>query len=540
MNTKQPIKWIEAKRVQLRLLACVLTLVALVVAGCTHQVEHPTTAAADTAIPVKLTGYEFSPQETSSMIGNLMHQAHVEDAQIECNRCHRTETWITHEESLALCMECHGERIVAAEVWHNHCLSCHQFRKYTENYADSVHILRELCQDCHGLDSVIYTAFNPESPHDITCDNCHRPHETAVVSGGQVCADCHPEVAEIVNPDNKVHGSCLVCHTPHSPIRNSSELCSKCHYASGEILVHNVPDHPQDCLACHNAHFSTTDIGDEACQVCHDDTYYGGESHLPTTHRDCTNCHYVGNFNYYGDQACVTCHDQEGASTQLAGLPDEHQTCTSCHKPHHWYATFQNTCINCHEIDSVLEHNLNFHQTDCEACHDPHSIQTMAKSGSCRGCHPDRMHLEFQPQTPEEHLACENCHSQSAIDSRGFTFAGPVNSCIPCHTEPMPGEALTWDDIPFGHRVCAVCHEAHVFDIRRYSDSCNLCHIDIYPENPPMPHTVCQNCHANNHTAQYGGSANSCELCHQDFVHLAEIPAGECTDCHAIHKESEI
>ena len=57
-------------------------------------------------------------------------------------------------------------QIVAADVWHNHCLSCHQFANYKEKYASSVHILRELCQDCHGLDSVIYTAFDPSSRRD--------------------------------------------------------------------------------------------------------------------------------------------------------------------------------------------------------------------------------------------------------------------------------------------------------------------------------------------------------------------------------------
>ena len=523
------------------LLACAVLLLALPACGRGAKAQ----GLAQDPVPVKgrgqLAGYRFTPQETSSIIGNSMHDVHVKKKGMECRRCHQGPEWVTNKQALALCKECHESRTVAADIWYNHCLSCHQFAKYQEHYANSVHVLRELCQDCHGLESVIYTAFDPNSPHDITCNNCHHPHETSLVVGTGVCQKCHKDISKLTDPKNKVHGSCLVCHTPHSPMKKSSELCSKCHYASQDILVHNVPAHPQDCLACHPAHFDQPQVGQKACLVCHDDTYYGGSSNLPKAHRDCNNCHYPSNFIYRGDKACTGCHAETRPVLTSAGLPKEHARCVSCHKPHQWYTSYDATCKKCHKVEQVLEHNLSFHQHKCSACHNPHNITIMAKTGNCSGCHKERQYPVFAANTPEQHLACANCHSQTSIDSRNFTFTGPGDSCMVCHTQSDAASNMDWSKVPSGHKVCNNCHAAHTFETAKQSKACTGCHIDLYANIPPEQHAECFNCHAANHVATFVGYNNSCTTCHADLQQQlatnASHPA-DCTQCHSVHRGS--
>jgi len=522
--------------VTLIVFAALLALLTTCRTGSQNSTESGASKPPLTA--TQLSSYRFSPEEASSIVGNAMHQAHNQKNGVECQRCHRGPKWITHEEALALCMECHDSQIVAAEVWHNHCLSCHQFANYKEKYASSVHILRELCQDCHGLDSVIYTAFDPSSPHDVTCANCHHPHKTSLVVGGKICKDCHKDIAKLTTVANKVHGSCLVCHTPHSPMKPSSELCSKCHNAGSDILVHNVPAHPKDCLACHQAHFTTPEIGNKACLVCHDDTYYGGESNLPKQHRDCNNCHYPSDFVYRGDKVCVSCHGQTKNVLTNASLPKEHTRCTTCHKPHQWYANYELGCKKCHDVGKVLEHNLTFHQKNCKDCHNPHDVTIMAKSGNCNGCHKDRKYPTFAASTPEQHLVCANCHDQASIDSRSFVFLGPERTCMVCHPQSDAKAQADWTKVPFGHQVCSNCHEAHTFNIASRPESCSQCHVDLYAKVPPQQHAECFNCHTANHSATFVGYSSSCDKCHAQESSDLAVNAGhpaDCTQCHSVH-----
>lgn len=509
--------------------------------GCPSAPSQPadTTEVAEGAPPATRTGYNFTPQQASSIIDNAMHVAHHDKAGIECKTCHQDpDEFLTHKQALALCFKCHSTQIVALEVWENHCLSCHQFVKYKEHYADSTHILRELCQGCHGEgSSMFWTAFDPSSPHDVTCDNCHHPHETALVVAGDLCNKCHEDITSKVSDKNKVHGSCIVCHTPHSELPKSEELCVKCHTPPSDVLVHNVPEHPKDCLACHSAHFTEAEITSDACLKCHDDTYYQGRSGLPYAHRDCESCHYVGNFQFKGVAECAKCHDKEGKVVARESLPDQHRTCLSCHKPHTWYTTFETICKNCHDVDKVIEHRLTFHQADCQVCHDPHHTELMAKSGHCSGCHGEGKFPDFRPDLNDKHLQCANCHSQVAIDSRDFSFKGVEASCLKCHTKSDPKANRGWDDVPSGHKVCQACHAAHTFESDASTMRCDLCHRDIFTKFPSQEHGECFNCHQVGHDPEFLGQDASCDVCHADIVALATNPVKkDCLVCHSPHE----
>jgi len=526
------------------ILAWVVLVLALagmaLLAGCPGE-PQPETTASEQAEPVKTlpAGYNFTPQQTSSIIDNAMHIVHTKDADIDCKTCHQSpDEFLSHEKALALCHDCHSSQIVALQVWDNHCLSCHQFVKYKERYADSTHILRELCQGCHGEgSSMFWRAFDPSSPHDVTCDNCHHPHQTALVVAGDLCEGCHEDITSKISKDNKVHGSCIVCHTPHTELPDSEKLCGKCHLATSNILVHNVPEHPRDCLACHSPHFTEAEITSNACLVCHDDTFYGGESNLPYAHRDCESCHFVGNFKYKGDAQCAKCHTLEGEVVARETLPAEHRTCLTCHQPHSWYAAFEQNCVRCHDVNKVIEHRLSFHQATCHDCHDPHHTDLMAKSGHCSGCHGEGSFPDFRPDLNDMHLQCVNCHSQVAIDSRDFSFVGVESSCLQCHTEAGGDDNPSWDEVPSGHKVCQACHAAHTFESDPTKMRCDLCHRDIFRKFPSEEHGNCFNCHKIGHDADFVGQDVSCDQCHADVLDKATTKVKEdCLICHAPHE----
>ncbi len=515
-------------------LACWLT-------GCPEpqgMAHAPATAAQPVTTGAPGPGYDFTPRQMSNILGNVMHEAHTGAAQLECQACHSTQEWLTPKAAVAKCQECHESQVLALSVWGNHCICCHQFTKFTENYAGSTTALRKLCQDCHGEGSVVYTHFDPDSPHDITCDNCHTPHESALIHAEGICVQCHAEVVDKTSTESKVHGSCIACHTPHSPLPDSNTLCEQCHYVDSTILVHNVPEHPTDCLACHRAHFTSAEVTGLSCVACHEElNFEKAPEDLPGPHADCKSCHVTSNFAFTGDEACAACHEHEGRVVSDARLPEQHQDCRTCHEPHTWIARFEHNCETCHDVGQVIEHNLSFHQHDCGACHDPHQTSTMAPTGQCHGCHAGRF-PDFAADLPEPHYQCRNCHSQVEIDSRRFKFAGPEASCLTCHKQSNAATGRDWQDIPRGHMQCNACHSAHTFrnepDIRQ----CDCCHRGLYSAAPRKEHGECFNCHAQDHDAHFLGPDASCDKCHPAQAQAgaaANYVKQDCVICHGAH-----
>jgi hypothetical protein len=540
-------------RLLLALLA--LTQLALSLAGC-PETPDMAQAPGPAAQPVKASapgpGYDFTPQQVSNIIGNKLHDAHTVGAKLECQACHSSAEWLTPQAAVVKCKECHAAQVIATGVWNNHCICCHQFTKFTESYAESNTALNKLCEECHGPGKVVYASFDAASPHDITCTNCHSPHQSALIHAQETCAECHADVVDKTSPDNKVHGSCIVCHSPHTPLPDSTKLCGECHYADSTILVHNVPEHPTDCLACHSPHFTSAEVTGLSCVACHAELNFDkAPADMPGPHADCHTCHLTSSFEFIGDSACAKCHAHEGEVVSNPKLPPPHQDCRTCHQPHTWIARFEGNCTQCHDISKVIEHNLSFHQHDCRACHDPHQTSTMAPSGQCHGCHVGRF-PDFAADLPEPHYQCRNCHSQVEIDSRRFKFAGPAASCLNCHTQSNPATGRDWQDIPKGHLQCNACHSAHMFKIAPDIRQCDRCHRGLFESAPRQEHGECFNCHAQGHAAYFLGPEASCDTCHpaqaatgaaanyvkQDCVichpaHNFTSEAGKCQDCHA-------
>ncbi len=485
--------------------------------------------------------FPFTSAELATVLGNKMHDIHREKG-TDCDACHSSKEPLTPAQAQMKCNECHADGLVATEVWLNHCLACHHFTKAAERAGGSVRIAQELCRDCHqGEDAGerILAFCDKGESHNITCERCHQPHKSSVIAEEGVCAECHSDIVGKTHPSKQVHGSCLMCHVPHRKRESGEELCSRCHFPSETVLVHHIPGHPSDCTACHSPHFTETEIIGEACLNCHQGMFYAGGRNLPKEHRDCESCHYISSFRYKGDQSCAGCHPTEGKVLDDESLHSQHRHCTTCHHPHIWRAPFEENCTICHEVEKVIEHNMPFHQKDCRACHEPHSTSTMARSGDCNGCHKERFNTPaFSPKAPQQHVTCDNCHSDATIKSRQFAFAGPKDTCMGCHPDAQAKPKLAWGEVPGGHRKCDVCHHAHVFEVHPDARTCGTCHRDLYSRTPTQAHAECYNCHEAGHAAKFIGQEASCAVCHSLAWKRSRGTAKE--DCLACHKPHEM
>lgn len=480
----------------------------------------------------------FTRTELAMVVGNAMHESHG-TAGAECNDCHRYGPVLTPADAVQVCVECHRDSVVAAEVWSNHCLACHHFTSAAVRAEGNARIASELCKSCHREDEAsekIYAFCEPGASHNITCDRCHQPHKSAIIAGEPRCAECHSDIVGKTHPSRKVHGSCITCHTPHGKREDIAKLCSSCHYPSETVLVHHIPGHPVDCTACHSPHFTEIEIIGEACVSCHQGMFYSGGRNLPSAHRDCENCHYISSFRYKGDRSCASCHSEQGSILDDEQLLSQHRRCTTCHAPHTWRAPFEENCVVCHEIDTVLEHNLDFHNDDCESCHEAHSTSTMAGSGNCEGCHKDRRIPAFGQYLPEEHVTCQNCHSRRSVASLEFSFEGPRGTCLVCHAQADTDPPLSWDQVPAGHHVCNTCHPAHSYDVHPDERSCGTCHRDIFTSPPVAAHGECYNCHQAGHKPDFLGQEVSCGVCHSEaWRRLRGTVKEDCAMCHSSH-----
>lgn len=165
------------------------------------------------------------------------------------------------------------------------CASCHSDAQ-PDFMAQHTALFGRDCLDCHdGVDSMAdfehATVFVLDGAHaTVGCEGCHRADQMQITS--RECAGCHEEPA--------VHGGlfgldCARCHTTSA-------------WTPAELIAHTFPlDHGEE--------------GQQACAVCHEQTYttytcYNCHEHDPaeirekhveegiTEFEDCVECHPTG------------------------------------------------------------------------------------------------------------------------------------------------------------------------------------------------------------------------------------------------------
>jgi len=172
------------------------------------------------------------------------HRQHTQNIKIECTQCH-SKSLHQFAPPVDTCKDCHKkQKIMAAGMEEQHCLTCHSFAKLNHNLKPG----REECLDCHLKDPKTKATFPEAGPMHWDCGKCHKPHEKPKLKR-EDCVACHDKQLGTGVHTVKVHNgeTCTSCHKPHAWKVTGRETCTTCHE---DYKDHNAP---KACVACHNA-----------------------------------------------------------------------------------------------------------------------------------------------------------------------------------------------------------------------------------------------------------------------------------------------
>ena len=319
--------------------------------------------------------------------------------------------------------------------------------------------------------------------------------------------------------------------------RSGTELCTKCHLANQAVLVHRIPGHPKDCLACHTPHFTETEIIGDACVKCHQGMFYAGGRNSPKDHRSCENCHDIASFRYKGDGGCANCHKAQGrvisnkqlniqhrfagrATSRISGAPRSRAAAASATRP-----------------SLVLEHHLPQHKLACDKCHDAHAVDTMPEQRQLHRLPQAVAQLPaFKPNAPEQHRPARTATAPDAIAARSYAFAGAEGSVhgLPRHRRRDAGRGM---DQPYPAAIS--CATPATPRIR--SKCCPARRLAAYATRRLRQpagagaQRMLQLPRAS-HKAEFSGDV-ACTICHSQAAEQAgEGVKAQCTACHSSHE----
>jgi len=244
----------------------------------------------------------------------------------------------------------------------------------------------------------------------------------AAATGTEVCANCHPDVAEGFGktPHIATGQGCVGCHGD-----------AKAHVDAGggkgsirNFKSLNAADNSKVCLTCHNKagqkHFSSSmhDSRNISCVTCHNPHPAAGSAPKALLRKPqfelCTSCHLQKKAALMrsshmplrdGKMTCTSCHNPHGTPYPRMLLQvSVNQNCYSCHTekrgPFLWeHAPVRENCMNCHDAHgTVNDFLLKVKQPIlCIQCHNGFASGGMGNAHSAR----DRYGLN---------QSCMNCH----------------------------------------------------------------------------------------------------------------------------------
>ena len=407
-------------------------------------------------------------------------EQHVPFADGSCSGCHREpfgERIRLRARGERLCAGCHGDLTKdAGETGTVHsplrgergragCLSCHNPHMSANR---SLLIKRDvaLCAECHGE---IVEAAEAETGHAAAADDCltcHQPHTAALAKllvepKRDLCSMCHDTEDEDLIAShlgaNLASLDCTSCHSPHGA--GNKKLLAK--------TLHPVV--LDGCDICHEGAFDKLMEDGEAplCLMCHDDI--GETADAATVPHDamamgtCTICHNPHAtpqrklVKHPGGGACGECHDQVAGPGEVAHGIIDLVGCEACHEPHG------------SENDTLLRQS----GSDlCLACHGPDGVRVDEEQGVARLLDRFPVPAESARTITRLRLSADGLSDHPVTNHRvlgtptnkelklsGADFEGEL-TCLTCHN-PHKGRSASlfqWD-ASSSLEVCQACHQ---------------------------------------------------------------------------------
>ncbi len=366
----------------------------------------------------------------------------------DCQRCHNGDAgghvWADaallggHQNYIAdgvgeitECAICHGAELNGTDsdgpTLGGSCFTCHPGAEHVpgvssddfqhKDYLETTSYDFTECTPCHGEDfngTLLATA----------CTLCH----TATTHMGRFFGEGLEKHGEYVNDNNIDIAECAICHGEGLEGSEFAKACSDCHSSENHPFGMTEPygDHTRymaenrtplaDCVPCHAADFSGTDLAPNGCNGCHSNP--GGPGACNTCHGDGTDDNLnvappndvIGNSQTLyvtvgahqshlntaltTNLACTSCHivpetwdadghidDDDPAELILAGFDDEEAV---------WDRDAA-TCSNaaCHRTSIPVWTTVDGTWADCATCHEVQLAGHMGADeiGDCATCH---------------------------------------------------------------------------------------------------------------------------------------------------------
>jgi hypothetical protein len=354
--------------------------------------------------------------------------------------------------------------------------------------------------------------FATHAEFENECVRCHQPLQ---VRQGELCLQCHVEIADEIRGAVGSHGAiesalaCYECHSDHNgkdfdPIKGAMEKFDHS-IASFNLRWHQIgyDTLPMSCDDCHTTapEFSFFAETCEGCHITNQKEFM--EQHKIDFGRNCIDCH-------DGIDRMID-FDHQNTNFPLDG---EHLKvpCAGCHQE----ADFENTATGCSDCHLEPAEHLNQFDPDCSACHNTLSWSPALLDGqsfehaSVTAFSLAHHHVDYSGDV----LACLDCHSQT-----GYEIS--TNVCLACHSSEAPGFMDEHTGL-FGG-ACLDCHDG----VDRLSDFDHDARFALQGRHAEIE---CESCHGGK---VFRGTPVECVRCHDE----PEIHAGffglKCEYCHS-------
>ena len=300
------------------------------------------------------------------------------------------------------------------------CITCHEIMiESYETWEKSEHA-EVNCHSCHYMTPEYAVGF-PLSVLKGTPEKIPPRPEGKVIVPDKYCMKCHWDA-------EKQHGDAgewvyfifPETHVPENANKVTDSRFHALHFFMG----------PTACSICHGGkQLHTFTSAPEDCLDCHQDQQEKAHA-AKAVELTCLNCHTDRTANLHPDrEKCLFCHaetdkirqeliaagtidvkyaqpsEETIANASKIVLPEkapmETLDCATCHTSHEEQAKpSAETCISCHpSIENVGQHSLHlqFVESDCLQCHQPHSwsITEEWAQEECAKCHEYQAPLTF-------------------------------------------------------------------------------------------------------------------------------------------------